>query len=65
MVVEDVPILQEALRPTPDDVEMLRLVRVGAVLEDVYDPQEEREGEEAGQEAAFAGRELDPLQARS
>jgi hypothetical protein len=55
VVVEDVAILEQAVRPAPDDVEVLRLVRVDAPAEGVQRAEGQDRGEGEGERALLGG----------
>jgi hypothetical protein len=57
VVVEDVAVLDEMVRPSPDDVEMLRLVRVEPVADDVRDAKCGEQAEDGTDRDALAGSE--------
>ena len=45
VIIEQVAILNESARPSPDNVKMLRFIAVEPVVQDIYDPDQEHQRE--------------------
>ena len=53
MIIEEISIRQQTIRPSPDDVQMLSFVRIDTQGEGVNDFRDNQQGDECEREKAF------------